>query len=161
MRYTFSIDSELVELELAETGETRYTVRAGGRELELTVLGVHPTLAVAVDGRVIELVPLSGTSAGARGTAQVGASIEPRARARAGGAEGSQSGLELKAPMPGRIVKVLVTPGQVVEPKTPALVMEAMKMENELLLARGGTVRAVHVSAGAAVERGTLLVVLD
>jgi biotin carboxyl carrier protein len=63
--------------------------------------------------------------------------------------------------MPGRIVKVLVTPGQVVEPKTPALVMEAMKMENELVLSRGGTVRAVHVSAGMTVERGTLLVVLD
>lgn len=63
--------------------------------------------------------------------------------------------------MPGRIVKVLVSPGQVVEPKTAALVMEAMKMENELSLPRGGTVRSVHVSAGAAVERGALLVVVD
>ena len=161
MRYTFSIDSELVELDLTETGEARYAVRAGGRELELTVLGAHPTLAVAVDGRVIELVPVTAASAGARGSAQIIASVEPRARARSGGPDGSERGLELKAPMPGRIVKVLVTPGQVVEPKTPALVMEAMKMENELVLARGGTVRAVHVSAGATVERGTLLVVLD
>jgi biotin carboxyl carrier protein len=161
MRYTLSIDSELVELDLAATGETRYVVRAGGRELELVVLGTHPTLAVAVDGRVIELVPLSASSAGARGTTQVVASLEPRTRSRSAGAEGAASGLELKAPMPGRIVKVLVAPGQVVEPKTPALVMEAMKMENELVLSRGGTVRAVHVAAGATVERGTLLVVLD
>lgn len=161
MRYEFSIDSERFELELAEAGEGRYHVRSGGRELELVVLGVHPTLAVAVDGRVIELVPLSESSAGSRGTAQVVTAIEPRARGRAGESSSSASGLELKAPMPGRIVKVLVAPGQVVEPKTPALVMEAMKMENELLLSRGGTVRSVHVTAGATVERGTLLVVLD
>jgi biotin carboxyl carrier protein len=161
MRYTFAIDSEQIELELAETSQTRFTVRAGSRELELVVLGTHPTLAVAVDGRVIELVPLSASSAGARGTAQVIASFEARARARASSAESATSALELKAPMPGRIVKVLVTPGQVVEAKTPALVMEAMKMENELVLSRGGTVRSVHVSAGATVERGTLLIVVD
>ncbi len=161
MRYTLSIDSELVELDLTATGETRYVVRANGRELEVTVLATKPTLAVAVDGKVIELVPLSATAAGARGSAQVVAQVEPRARSRAAGAAGETSGLELKAPMPGRIVKVLVTPGQLVEPKTPALVMEAMKMENELVLSRGGTVRSVHVAAGATVERGTLLVVLD
>ena len=128
---------------------------------ELVVLGTYPTLAVAVEGRVIELVPLSEASAGARGTSQVVARVEARTRAGATDAAGKQSGLELKAPMPGRIVKVLVSEGQLVEPKTPALVMEAMKMENELVLSRGGTVRAVHVAAGATVERGTLLVVVD
>jgi biotin carboxyl carrier protein len=161
MRYEFSIDSERFELELTETGAGRYRARSGERELELVVLGAHPTLAVAVDGRVVELVPLSPSSAGARGTAQVVKAIEARARGRAGESGSNESGLELKAPMPGRIVKVLVAPGQVVEAKTPALVMEAMKMENELLLSRGGTVRSVHVTAGATVERGALLVVLD
>jgi len=62
------------------------------------------------------------------------------------------------APMPGRVVRVLVKPGDEVAAGQPLLVIEAMKMENELVAARGGTVREVGVAEGASVETGRLLV---
>ena len=64
------------------------------------------------------------------------------------------------APMPGRIVKVLVKPGQSVSARQPLLVVEAMKMENELRAPRGGTVAEVRVAEGSSVEANAVLVVL-
>ena len=66
----------------------------------------------------------------------------------------------LVAPMPGLIVRVQVRVGDRVEPGQGLVVMEAMKMENELRITGGGEVKAVHVAAGMAVEKGALLVEL-
>jgi acetyl/propionyl-CoA carboxylase alpha subunit len=65
------------------------------------------------------------------------------------------------APMPGLIVKVNVVVGDVIEPGHGAIVMEAMKMENELRATAGGRVRAVNVEVGAPVEKGVVLVELE
>ena len=65
------------------------------------------------------------------------------------------------APMPGRIVKVLVQPGEVVQPRQGLVVVEAMKMENELRAPRSGTVAEVRVREGASVEANAVLVVLQ
>ena len=67
----------------------------------------------------------------------------------------------LRAPMPGLIVRVTVAPGDVVQPGQGLVVIEAMKMENELVAPAGGTVRAVRVTPGRAVEKGTVLVEVD
>ena len=67
----------------------------------------------------------------------------------------------LRAPMPGLIVQLRVQPGDRVSAGDGLVVMEAMKMENELRAPAAGTVRAVHVSIGAAVEKGALLVELE
>ncbi|HEY8104468.1 MAG TPA: biotin/lipoyl-containing protein [Gemmatimonadales bacterium] len=64
----------------------------------------------------------------------------------------------LKAPMPGLVVRLEVEPGQLVAPGGGVLVLEAMKMENELRSPAGGRVRAVLVRAGQAVEKGQALV---
>ena len=64
------------------------------------------------------------------------------------------------APMPGRIVKVLVKPDEVVTARQPLVVVEAMKMENELRAPRAGIVAEVRVAEGASVEANTVLVVL-
>lgn len=64
----------------------------------------------------------------------------------------------LVAPMPGLIVRVLVEPGVVVQAGDALVVMEAMKMENELRASTAGVVAAVRVSPGAAVERGAVLI---
>ena len=77
--------------------------------------------------------------------------------ARAAGA-GPQ---RITAPMPGKVVKVLVAPGDAVEERQGLVVVEAMKMENELRATRAGRVREVHVQEGALVESGRLLVVLE
>ena len=82
-----------------------------------------------------------------------------RGRQGAGDATGTQPRM-IVAPMPGRIVKVLVQPGEVVQPRQGLVVVEAMKMENELRAPRSGTVAEVRVREGASVEANAVLVVL-
>ena len=65
------------------------------------------------------------------------------------------------APMPGRVVKVLVESGQAVEDRQPLVVVEAMKMENELRSPRAGIVTTVAVTEGMAVESGAVLIVVE
>jgi biotin carboxyl carrier protein len=67
----------------------------------------------------------------------------------------------LRAPMPGLIVQLRVQVGDTVVAGAGLVVMEAMKMENELRTVSAGKVRAVHVTVGAAVEKGALLVELE
>jgi len=65
------------------------------------------------------------------------------------------------APMPGLIVRVNVVPGDMVEAGQGVVVMEAMKMENELRATSSGKVKSVEVSPGTAVEKGAILVSLE
>jgi biotin carboxyl carrier protein len=82
-------------------------------------------------------------------------------RTRRTSAEASGSGAgeqSVVAPMPGRVVRVLVGPGDEVQARQPLVVVEAMKMENELRSPRSGTIKEVTVSAGMSVEAGRVLV---
>jgi biotin carboxyl carrier protein len=79
----------------------------------------------------------------------------------AGARAGAHAHVELKAPMPGLLVRLLCAAGDVVQAGQPLVVLQAMKMENELSLARGGKVTAVNVQAGQTVEQGQVLVVLE
>jgi pyruvate carboxylase subunit B len=67
---------------------------------------------------------------------------------------------EVRAPMPGLVLRVLAAPGEAVEAGQGLVVLEAMKMENELKAPAAGTVAAVHAAPGAAVSKGDLLVEL-
>jgi acetyl/propionyl-CoA carboxylase alpha subunit len=66
----------------------------------------------------------------------------------------------LRAPMPGLVVRIHVAPGDRVAAGDPLVVMEAMKMENELRAPAAGTVRSIPIAPGTPVEKGTLLVEL-
>ena len=77
-----------------------------------------------------------------------------RAKDVAGAAAGPQ---RIVAPMPGKVIRVLVQAGAAVRARQPLVVVEAMKMENELRAVRDGTVAAVHVKEGASVEAGAPL----
>lgn len=70
------------------------------------------------------------------------------------------SGEIVKSPMPGNILKINVAPGQKVEEGDVLIVLEAMKMENEIVATKSGTVAQVAVSKGAVVETGAPLVVI-
>ena len=89
--------------------------------------------------------------------------VDRRRRERSrGGEAATAAGLQrLTAPMPGRVVRVLVKPGDVVEARQALVVVEAMKMENELASPKAGTVREVPVAEGQSVEAGRLLVVVE
>ena len=65
------------------------------------------------------------------------------------------------AAMPGRIVRVLVAPGDRVTARQAVVVVEAMKMENEMRAPKDGVVREVRVTPGAAIDAGAVLVVID
>ncbi len=67
----------------------------------------------------------------------------------------------VKAPIPGMITRVLVSPGQQVEVGQPLLVLEAMKMENEIRAPRQGTVRVLHVAPGQSVSLNEVLAEID
>jgi biotin carboxyl carrier protein len=84
--------------------------------------------------------------------------VDPRRALLAGaGGPGAGGGL-LSSPMPGKIVKLLVKPGDSVQEGQTLLVMEAMKMQNELKSSITGTVTTVHVQEGATVETGAVLI---
>jgi len=82
-------------------------------------------------------------------------------RTDSGDASGGSGLQRLVAPMPGRVVRVLVKRGDEVQARQGLVVVEAMKMENELRAARAGRVTDVAVVEGASVESGRLLVVVE
>ena len=84
-----------------------------------------------------------------------------RAAAGQGEADNSHGPVPVAAPMPGRVVKVLVSAGDAVAAGQGLVVIEAMKMENELRAPRAGTVKSVSVAAGAPVEAGSVVVVIE
>jgi biotin carboxyl carrier protein len=104
-------------------------------------------LTVHVNGRLVTAAVASARPAFARRGQQAGA-----------GATGPQRVL---APMPGKVLRILVKPGDSVAVRQALVVVEAMKMENELRAARPGTVRDVLVKEGASVEAGAVLVVVE
>jgi len=81
-------------------------------------------------------------------------------RARAGMAVPDSGELPIKAPMPGMVVTVPVEVGQQVEKGQNIVILESMKMENELKTPRAGTVERINVKKGDSVEQGQVLVVL-
>jgi acetyl/propionyl-CoA carboxylase alpha subunit len=74
---------------------------------------------------------------------------------------GQQKQNTVKAPMPGLVLDILVTPGQTVQKGDPLLILEAMKMENVLKAASEGQVKSVNVQKGVAVDKGALLLEME
>ena len=81
-------------------------------------------------------------------------------RSLVGAGAGAAAGGVLKAPMPGLVVRIQVAVGDRVEPGSALVVLEAMKMENELKATMAGVIIAVRVEVGAAVEKGVVLLEL-
>jgi biotin carboxyl carrier protein len=88
--------------------------------------------------------------------------VNGRRSRREGPSDAPGSGEQrITAPMPGRVVRVLVSAGDEVKARQPLVVIEAMKMENELSAPRAGRVRDVQVRDGTPVEAGRLLVIVE
>ena len=112
---------------------------------------------VTVNGTVyeVELEEITGAAPAAP------AAEKPAAPAPAAPAAPAGEGERITSPMPGTILAVNVTPGQSVRKGDVLMVLEAMKMENEIMCPRDGVVSSVQAAKGAAVESGTLLCVLQ
>ena len=96
-------------------------------------------------------------------TGSLRAVVNGRRAARGGvDSSGSLDGEQrVVAPMPGRVVRVLVKPGDEVAPRQGLVVVEAMKMENELTSPKAGRVKDVQVAEGMSVEAGRVLMVIE
>lgn len=70
-------------------------------------------------------------------------------------------GGEIRALMPGRITSILVKEGESVDEGTPLLILEAMKMQNEIVAPIAGTVKSIQVGEGAAVKKDSLLIIVE
>ena len=116
---------------------------------------------VNVNGNVyeitIEVIDKADIKAPAAAPAPVAAPAAPAAPV----APASAGAQTVSAPMPGTILKVNVSNGQAVKKGDVLMILEAMKMENEILAAGDGTVASVNVSAGQTVESGTVLCTLN
>ena len=165
MKLFAEIEGEKSPLELKREGE-RVSAEVGGRRYALEVrepeAGVYLLLH---EGRVYECrVSGEGTSAEVRvgdRSYQVHLSDPKRLRG-AGAAAGHEAGrAQVHAPMPGKVVRVLVEQGQEVEAGAGLVVVEAMKMQNELKSPKAGTVAELHARVGATVNAGEVLVVVE
>lgn len=97
----------------------------------------------------------------ARGRSQRVTLVDPRAWSGAGSDRAAGGVARIATPMPGKVVRVLVTVGDIVEAGAGVVVVEAMKMQNELKSPLRGTVVQVSVAEGAAVNANQALVMVE
>jgi glutaconyl-CoA/methylmalonyl-CoA decarboxylase subunit gamma len=162
-----SINGETFETKTGAASADKRTVKVGEKSFEVRVVestqdvGCY-TLEVAgerVPLTVSDLVRESGPAA--TGTAGAAAGAAASAAAAAAEAAAAEARDGLFAPVPGKIVNVYVKVGDAVDEGTPLVVLEAMKMENELRAPKKGKVTVVAVFKGDTAQRGQLLVGIE
>lgn len=134
----------------------KYKVTLNNRVYEVEV---EQGEAMLVDEYELKAPAAAAPAAPAAAAAPVAAAAAPAAPAAAPAA-GLAAGEVVKSPMPGNVLKINVTPGQKVNEGDVLLILEAMKMENEVVSTKTGTVAQIVVDKGAVVETGSPLVVI-
>jgi pyruvate carboxylase subunit B len=162
MKYFVTVAGKTIEVEV--DGDC---VTVAGRVVtaSLETLAGTPLVTVTLDGRPSTL-PLERAGRGrwvvsAHGERHELEVVDERTRhirSLTGSGPAAASGGLIRAPMPGLVVRVQVEVGQRVAAGAPVAVLEAMKMENQLKAPSAGVVRAIHVRAGDAVEKGKGLI---
>ena len=169
MKHTAIIGGEPLDIEVtrnengiieAEIAGTKYVLDA--REVETGVFSVNWNNQ-SIEVSVVRNGATNGNNyvvsiAGRRIPVEL---IDARAALRKAAHHGQAGTVELRAPMPGKVVKVLVTEGAVVELNQGLLVIEAMKMQNEIKSPKQGVVRQLGVKDGAALNAGDLLAIVE
>jgi pyruvate carboxylase subunit B len=166
VKYVVDVGGRSVEVEL--DGDR---VRVDGVDVSAVLSDLPGTpVALLTLGETVQRVVVTREAARGRYTLSLGGrryeveALDERARAirqLSNTAAGPKGPAPLVAPMPGLIVRVNVEVGTAVQPGQGLVVMEAMKMENELRAASAGTVKAIRAVPGTAVERGAVLVELE
>ena len=152
MQHTFASSEGPVEVTLTRDGEAfvlegQSLVQHNRGRLHLTLRDGRTCLAHAAKVGDVWWVHLNGRT-------YKWERIEP-------GSSGTEDEGGLVAPMPGKVLEVLVAQGDVVEAGTPLMVLEAMKMEHRIVAAADGTVVAVHYEPGDQVAQGAVLLDLE
>jgi biotin carboxyl carrier protein len=164
LKYEIDIDGVPMDLELLQPAPgCRF--RADGAEFAADCTQPEPGVySILLDGRSYEArveKSESGTAVTVNGRRFVVRITDPRQWQGRGGAAGARGRQAVTAPMPGKVVRVLVAPGDAVDAGQGLIVVEAMKMQNEMKAQRAGAVVSVAVAEGAAVSAGETLVVIE
>lgn len=172
MRYFVTIDGVEHAVEVAELPGGGYEVRlldavdappGSGKRLQALVVSRNGDFTLRLGNRVLDLVvdgrppELQVFASGRRAAVRV-ESERLRAAASVRAAGPAHGHGIVTSPMPGKVVKVLVAAGAEVEQGAPLVVVEAMKMENELMAPFAGVIKNVWVAPGETVEGGARLV---
>lgn len=148
-RYRVSLDGHLHELDAVRVGVYGLSLLDGdaglSREVQVTPGPTQGELLVSLAGRT------------------VAATVNGRRTGRAGvdGGAAAHGDQAILAPMPGRVVRLLVGQGDQVAIRQGVVIVEAMKMENELRSPKAGTVKEINVTPGTSVEAGRVLLVIE
>jgi biotin carboxyl carrier protein len=148
-----------VELQRMDSG---WRCKLDGRDVPLDVASTQDhVLSILVDGKSYEVKQENGASEAGIvvGHERFSASVrDPRSFRSRGGAGAAEHGIKkITAPMPGKVVRVLAGVGADVEAGQSVIVIEAMKMQNELKAPKKGVIKKLSVTEGAAVEAGQVL----
>jgi biotin carboxyl carrier protein len=164
MTYDIAIDGRNYRLDLNRVNGS-WSCRLDGREIEVDAALARPdVLSLRIGNRAYEVKcervggDLHLWVGSARFAAEVRDPRSLRGRVRAVDDHGSK---KLTAPMPGKIVRVLVRQGDEVEAGSGVLVVEAMKMQNEIKSPKKGTIQKILVAEGVAVNAGDVLAIVE
>ena len=169
---TFEVEiagrSRMVAIEKGAAGGFRVTLDGTSCELDVARLGAYGLSLVdrrTDDSRQVQVTPspVPGELLITLDGRAVAATVNGRRSRRPGadGSGGTHGEQSVNAPMPGRVVRVLVAAGDEVAVRQGVVVVEAMKMENELRSPKAGRVKEVSVAPGTSVEAGRVLVVIE
>jgi biotin carboxyl carrier protein len=164
MIYDVTIDGKNHRLELNHA-DGRWTCRLEGREIEVDAVLARPdVLSLRIGNRAYE-VKCERVGSDLHlwvGSMRFAAEVrDPRSLRGRKGAADDHGPKKLVAPMPGKVVRVLSREGESVDSGAGILVIEAMKMQNELKSPKKGTIQKILVSEGAAVNAGDVLAVVE
>jgi 3-methylcrotonyl-CoA carboxylase alpha subunit len=156
-----SADGREFEIEIVAREGTALRARIGGEEIAAAVeSGGDGSAIIRIGERSLRVFAARNRGAviAAAGPEQFEfAPVEENARRRAHGLASP----EVTAPMPGKVLRVLVAEGQAVQPGEPLIVLEAMKMETTLYAESAATVKTIAAAAGAMVDHGAVLIKLS
>ncbi len=144
--YRVSVDGNEFVVDGKKTGRTNYSLIVDNRSFEIEVDNAEDEYRVLVDGRSYH-VHLVDERRVRVGDGQSDSQIQGRQR--------------VSVPMPGKVIAVLVSEGDVVEKGQGLVIVEAMKMENEVRSPISATVKEIKVKAGDTVEGGVVLVIVE
>lgn len=164
MRYEVDVNGRVLQVDV-HRADGHFVVTVDGREWVIDAARVDANTLSLLIGSSSQEVTIAADATGqlAVGIRGVPLSVSVNGRRRwarkdDGGAGGGPQ--QLVAPMPGKIVRILAKVGTAVKPRQPLVVVEAMKMENELRAARSGVVSQLLVEEGQSVDAGALLLVV-
>lgn len=160
-RYTAVIGGERLEAAIARDGG-KVQAQIGDRHYVLAVVRSRPgVFSIQFEDRCLEVIvtdaPGGGSIVSLDGRQIEVELLDTRASLRRAARRGLEGAVELRAPMPGKIVRVLVAEGDDVQTQQGIVVMEAMKMQNEIRAPKAGKVRKVNVREGTAVNSGEVI----